>query len=95
MENMENLYIAPNATVVGDVVLEKDVKGFSLLKASLEEMGRHPYIGPYAARGIETYLRLKGKECFSSDVQLLDELVKEKVLSPQNADKLRDYLLHL
>ena len=77
------------------VVLEKDVKGFSLLKASREEMGRHPYIGPYAAKGIETYLRLKGRESFSSDVQLLDELVKEHVLSGQNADKLREYLLHL
>ncbi len=77
------------------VVLEEDVKGFSLLKASREELGRHPYIGPYAARGIDTYLRLKGRKNFSSDVQLLEALVKERVISAQNADKLKEYLLHL
>ena len=77
------------------VVLEEDVKGFSLLKASREELGRHPYIGPYAARGIDTYLRYKGRENFSSDVQLLEALVKERVISAQNADKLKEYLLHL
>ena len=77
------------------VVLAEDVKGFSLLKASKEEMVRHPYIGPYAARGIETYLRLKGKGNFTSDMQLLEALVKERVISAQNADKLKEYLLHL
>ena len=77
------------------VVLEGDVKKVSLLEADMEFLRRHPYIGPYAARGIETFLRLKGKEYFGSDMQLLDELVKERVLSVQNADKLREYLLHL
>lgn len=77
------------------VVLAEDVKGFSLLKASREELERHPYIGPYAARGIETYLRLKGKGNFTSDMQLLEALVKERVISAQNADKLKEYLLHL
>ena len=77
------------------VVLEGDVKKISLLEANMEFLRKHPYIGPYAAKGIETYLRLKGRESFSSDVQLLDELVKEYVLSEQNADKLREYLLHL
>ena len=77
------------------VVLDEDVKRFSLLEASREEMSRHPYIGPYAARGIETYLRLKGKGNFTSDMQLLEALVKERVISAQNADKLKEYLLHL
>ena len=77
------------------VVLDEDVKRFSLLGASREEMSRHPYIGPYAARGIETYLRLKGKVNFTSDMQLLETLVKERVISAQNADKLKEYLLHL
>ena len=77
------------------VVLEGDVKKISLLEADMEFLRKHPYIGPYAAKGIETYLRLKGKENFSSDLQLLDALVKEHVLSGQNADKLREYLLHL
>ena len=77
------------------VVLEGDVKKISLLEADMEFLRRHPYIGPYAAKGIETYLRLKGRENFSSDGQLLDALVKERVLSVENADKLREYLLHL
>lgn len=77
------------------VVLDEDVKRFSLLGASREEMSRHPYIGPYAARGVETYLRLKGKGNFTSDMQLLEALVKERVISAQNADKLKEYLLHL
>ena len=77
------------------VVLAEDVNGFSLLKASREELERHPYIGPYAARGVETYLRLKGKGNFTSDMQLLEALVKERVISAQNADKLKEYLLHL
>ena len=82
--------------IAGNVlVLDEDVKRFSLLGASREEMSRHPYIGPYAARGIETFLRLKGRENFSSDVQLLEALVKERVISAQNADKLKEYLLHL
>ena len=82
--------------IVGNiVVLEGDVKRVSLLEADMEFLRGHPYIGPYAAKGIETFLRLKGKEKFSSDVQLLDELVKERVLSVQNADKLKEYLLHL
>ena len=77
------------------VVLEGDVKRVSLLKADMEFLRRHPYIGPYAAKGIETYLRLKGKENFSSDMQLLEALVKERVISAENADKLKEYLLHL
>lgn len=77
------------------VVLEGDVKRVSLLEADMEFLRRHPYIGPYAAKGIETFLRLKGRASFISDVQLLDELVKERVLSVQNADKIREYLLHL
>ena len=77
------------------VVLERDVKKISLLEADMEFLRNHPYIGPYAAKGIDTYLRLKGRGNFSSDVELLDALVKEHVLSVQNADKIRDYLLHL
>ena len=77
------------------MVMRDDVKKVSLLEADMEFLRRHPYIGPYAAKGIETFLRLKGRENFSSEVQLLDALVKVRVLSVQNADKLREYLLHL
>ncbi len=77
------------------VVFERDVKKISLIDASMEFLRRHPYIGPYAARGIETFLRIKGRESFSSDIQLLEELVKERVIGIGNANKIREYLLHL
>ena len=72
-----------------------DVKGFSILNAERKALERHPYIGPYAARGIVTYLKLKGTDSFESETGLLQELVKEKIISDGNAQKLREYLLHL
>ena len=72
-----------------------DVKGFSILNAERKALERHPYIGPYAARGIVTYLKLKGKESFENEMHLLEQLVKEKIIGEGNAQKLREYLLHL
>ena len=76
-------------------VSEEDVKGFSILNAKRKALERHPYIGPYAARGIVTYLKLKGKESFENEMHLLEQLVKEKIIGEGNAQKLREYLLHL
>ena len=76
-------------------VSEEDVKGFSILNAERKALERHPYIGPYAARGIVTYLKLKGKESFENEMHLLEQLVKEKIIGEGNAQKLREYLLHL
>jgi DNA uptake protein ComE-like DNA-binding protein len=76
-------------------VSEDDVKGFSILNAERKALERHPYIGPYAARGIVTYLKLKGKESFENEMHLLEQLVKEKIIGEGNAQKLREYLLHL
>lgn len=76
-------------------VRREDVKPFSILDAERETLERHPYIGPYAARGIVTYLKLKGKDAFANDVSLLEQLVKERVISEENARKLGEYLLHL
>lgn len=73
----------------------RDVKGFSLLGADRRALERHPYIGPYAARGILTYIRLKGKGAFADELQLLEELVKEHIVTENNALRLREYLLHL
>ena len=75
-------------------VKEEDIKGFSILKADRSSLDRHPYIGPYAARGIVTYLRLKG-EYAGTETGLLEELVKERILTPENARKLEEYLLYL
>jgi DNA uptake protein ComE-like DNA-binding protein len=76
-------------------VRSDDVKGFSILNAERKALERHPYIGPYAARGIVTYLKLKGKESFENEMHLLEQLVKEKIIGEGNAQKLREYLLHL
>ncbi len=40
-------------------VRQEDIIGFSITRASRKSLERHPYIGPYAARGIITYLRMK------------------------------------
>ena len=108
--------------------------GFSIIKADRKTLERHPYIGPYAARGIVTYLRIKGAQEPSvsgadsaindlsvpgtgsaarnlsssgagsaaemsaraeQELNLLKELVKERILTPENARKLEEYLLYL
>ena len=84
-----------NAIEENIAVFEEDVIGFSLLQSSTEALGKHPYIGKYAARGIGTYLRLKGKDAFANELQLLEELVNEHILTENNALRLREYLLHL
>ena len=76
-------------------VFKEDIKGFSILDAQKRDLERHPYIGKYAARGILLYLELKGKEAFASELQLLQELVNEHIITEDNALRLREYLLHL
>ncbi len=76
-------------------VNDSDVKGISLLNARREFLERHPYIGPYAARGILSYIRLKGKDTFKGELHLLEQLVKERVITQNNAEKLKVYLLSL
>ena len=111
-------------------VREEDIKGFSILNADRADLERHPYIGPYAARGIVTYLRVKGVVAKTvnaaeaatgivaetsaagvnaacreeievvvanrnKELSILKELVKERILTPENARKLEEYLLYL
>lgn len=95
-------------------VKEEDIKGFSILGADKKTLERHPYIGPYAARGILVYLRLKGgadsviaasadsstvSAAFSrqadAELDFLKKLVEERILTPENGNKLEEYLLHL
>lgn len=72
-----------------------EIKGFSILNAERKALEQHPYIGPYAARGIVTFLKVKDKKTFKGDLHLLEELVREKVITAENADKIRGYLLPL
>ncbi len=76
-------------------VCKEDVKAFSILNADREALERHPYIGKYAARGIVLYLQLKGKDAYGGEVQLLEDLVREHIITQDNAGRLREYLLHL
>ena len=76
-------------------VKEEDVKGFSILDAERKALERHPYIGAYAARGILMYLEHKGRKRFKDNLQLLEQLVREHIISENNALRLREYLLHL
>lgn len=76
-------------------VREEDIRKISLSGADRGFLEKHPYIGPYAARGMEMLLEIRGKDFFASDVHLLEELVKEHVISEQNARRLKVYLVHL
>ncbi len=73
-------------------VYEEDIKAFPILDADRKALERHPYIGKYAARGIVLYIGMKGREAFASALQLLEELVREHILTEDNADRLRGYL---
>ena len=64
-----------------------DVKRFSLDTAGKKFLIRHPYIGAYAARGI-----LLMRQKFGAQACSLENLVKERVISAQMAEKLWFYI---
>lgn len=67
------------------LVLNPDsVPRFRLDTAGWDFMRRHPYIGPYAARGILLFRRMRGAEACT-----LDSLQKEQILTPGQAARLR------
>jgi competence ComEA-like helix-hairpin-helix protein len=55
-------------------------------KTSAKELAKHPYINNYDARGIEEYCKLGGK------IENLQQLVKEKILTVAQAEKLQPYI---
>jgi DNA uptake protein ComE-like DNA-binding protein len=63
------------------------VRSFSLDTAGKYFLTRHPYVGAYAARGI-----LLMREKFGAGACTIENLVKERILSPQIAEKLRHYI---
>lgn len=77
------------------LVNKKDIIRFSLLDVSKEFLERHPYIGPYAARGIIVYIQMKGEQITKDNLKLLQELVKEGIISENNSLRLKEYLIHL
>ncbi len=74
-------------------IKEEDIKGFSILGADKKTLERHPYIGPYAARGILVYLRLKGGAA-SLLAASADSSTVSEAFSKQ-ADAERDFLKKL
>lgn len=77
------------------VVHKGEIKKFSLLEADKEFLQRHPYIGPYAARGILVYIGMRGEQITRNNLQLLEELQKEGIISEENGGRLKDYLINL
>ena len=63
------------------------VRYFSLDTAGKYFLARHPYVGAYAARGI-----LLMREKFGAGACTMENLVKERILSPQMAEKLWHYI---
>ena len=53
------------------------VRRINVNKASVQEMGRHPYIGFARARAIESYRRNQGRIRSLDDLQLLDDFTPE------------------
>jgi DNA uptake protein ComE-like DNA-binding protein len=68
------------------VINTASVRRFALDSASLLIMRRHPYIGAYAARGIVQMARRNARPA------TLSELVKNNILTPQQAEQLSNYV---
>ncbi|GHT68647.1 competence protein ComEA [Bacteroidia bacterium] len=62
------------------------VKKFSLTAEGVEQLRMHPYVGAYVARGIAQQIKYNG------GATTLDELVQNKILSTEQAEKLRGYI---
>lgn len=56
-----------------------------------DSLAMHPYLGKNAARSIARYRRVYAMEPLRSEHYTLDALVKENVLTPERAAKLRPY----
>ncbi|MEG0517946.1 MAG: helix-hairpin-helix domain-containing protein [Bacteroidales bacterium] len=68
------------------VVNEVDIKKFTIEELNRKFMEQHPYIGAYAARGIILYREGKPGKI------TVEELVKENILLPEPASRLKLYL---
>jgi competence ComEA-like helix-hairpin-helix protein len=62
------------------------ISKFSINKLTAKELAQHPYINSYIARGIERYRNFAGK------IKNLQQLVNEKILTAEQAEKLKYYV---
>ncbi|MDR1553165.1 MAG: helix-hairpin-helix domain-containing protein [Prevotellaceae bacterium] len=63
-----------------------NVNKFNINKLTSKELAQHPYINNYLARGVEQYRKIAGK------IENLQQLVKEKILTDEQAEKLKHYV---
>ena len=63
------------------------VRYIDLSSLSLDSMSAHPYIGPYAAKGIDRYRRMKGGGRID-----VDELVSNGIVRESSARRLKLYI---
>ena len=66
--------------------VEGGVRRINVNKASVQEMGRHPYIGFARARAIESYRRNQGRIKSIDDLCLLEDFTQEA------RDRMREYV---
>ena len=62
------------------------IRKIHINKATLYELTKHPYLNEQQARGILTYRRLQTR------IDNLDDLIKNNILEPETAQKIRPYL---
>lgn len=64
------------------------IKRFKLTEEDKRFLARHPYIGAYNARGIALFAEAMGKDSCT-----LSNLVRNNILSPEAAEKLKPYVI--
>jgi competence ComEA-like helix-hairpin-helix protein len=62
------------------------IRKFNINTLTSKELAQHPYIDNYLARGIEQYRTIAGK------IENLHQLVKEKIINPEQAETLKYYI---
>jgi DNA uptake protein ComE-like DNA-binding protein len=62
------------------------INKFNINKSTVKELSQHPYVNNYTARGIEQYRNFAGK------IENLQQLVKEKILTAEQVEKLKYYV---
>lgn len=78
-------YLGFKENVVADTSM---IRKFSLDTASRRFLSAHPYIGPYTARGI-----LLLRQRFGAEYCTLENLERERLLTPQTREALRHYII--
>lgn len=78
-------YLGFKENVVADTSM---IRKFSLDTASRHFLSAHPYIGPYTARGI-----LLLRQRFGAEYCTLENLERERLLTPRTREALRHYII--